>query len=142
MLQTATTVIPLQQQTVDSTGGQDDEGRDLASTHNACSNGHRNANTRNTPRRRIRLHLVLEIENGPDWAHSSVVYQTWSDAWNQWMTETNFARWPLWDETPSSSVILGGPLTARATKHQRLHGASLLVSTQQVEEEFGCSIFS
>jgi hypothetical protein len=62
MLQTATTVIPLQQQTVDSTGGQDDEGRDLASPHNACSSGHTNANTRNTPRRRIRLHLVLQIE--------------------------------------------------------------------------------
>ena len=128
-----------QQQTIDATVALDDEDRGwLPPLPLTCNNNNGHMNTLHS-RRRIRLHLVLQIESGTDWAHSSAAYQTWSDAWNQWITETNIARWPLWTETPSSSVVVGGRLTAKATKHQENHATYLLVSTQRVEEEFKSS---
>jgi Phosphatidylinositol-glycan biosynthesis class S protein len=128
----------LQAAAADSTVAQDGEDRGPGPlSQHICDNSHTSAK-----RRRIRPYLVLQIENGPDGAHSSAAYQKWSDAWNQWMTETNFARWPLWTEPPSSSVVLGGRLTAKATQHHDQDATYLRVSTQRVEEEFGSSSYS
>jgi hypothetical protein len=67
---------------------------------------------------RYRLNLVLQLEDSSllppsqqQQMQHQTLYQQWSSAWNGWMEQTSFSKWPFWKETPTSTIILGGTLT-------------------------------
>ncbi|KAI2512143.1 hypothetical protein MHU86_2230 [Fragilaria crotonensis] len=95
---------------------------------------------------RYRLNLVLQLEvrsllppSQQQQMQHQTLYQQWSSAWNEWMEQTSFSKWPFWKETPTSTIILGGTLTKISKTKQSQSQENVetrLVATSLVEELF------
>lgn len=125
--------------------------QNLVTFHDGYDDTEKATSGSRTRLQRYRLNLVLQLEDSSllppsqqQQMQHQTLYQQWSSAWNEWMEQTSFSKWPFWKETPTSTIILGGTLTKISKTKQSQSQENVetsLVATSLVEELFQSYVY-